>query len=57
MRCKACNKMQTQSEIKLYDDLCRKCYEVSARPDDEHPDDTAHISILWDEGWEKDDKR
>lgn len=56
MRCKACNKIQKDDEVRLYDDLCRKCYEVSTRPDDEHHDDDAHEYVLWDQGWEKDDE-
>jgi len=50
MRCKACNKPQSAEEAKLYDDLCRKCYEVATRPDDDHKDQGLG-PVYEDEGW------
>jgi len=55
VRCKACNKIQKNEEVRLYDDLCRNCYEVATRPDEEH-EDHAQKYVLWDQGWEKDDE-
>lgn len=53
MRCKACNKIQTAEEAKLYDDFCRQCAEIAARPDEDHIDQGLD-SVYFDEGWEKD---
>jgi hypothetical protein len=50
MRCKACNRMQTAKDQKLYNDLCRRCYEIAVRPDDDH-EDQGLDPVNWDEGW------
>ena len=54
MRCKGCNRMQSNLEQKLYDDFCKKCAEVSQRPDDEHADQGLDTVYL-DQGWTKDE--
>lgn len=46
--------MQSEQEVRLYDDFCRKCYEVSVKPDDEHKDQGLDPLYL-DEGWLKDE--
>jgi len=54
VRCKACNKIQLSEESKLYDDLCRKCFEIAMRPEEDHPDQGLD-SVYIDEGWSKDE--
>ena len=51
MRCRCCNRMQTPQEAKLYDDFCKKCYEISTKPDDDH-EDQGLDPVNWDEGWQ-----
>lgn len=53
VRCKSCNKIQSSDEVRVYDDLCRKCFEISMRPDEDHPDQGLD-PIYVDEGWEQD---
>lgn len=50
MRCKACNRIQSPEEIKLYDDLCKKCFEIATRPDDDHQDQGLG-PVYEDDGW------
>ena len=50
MRCRCCNKMQTAEEVKIYDDFCRKCYEIASKPDDDHSDQGLG-PVYEDEGW------
>jgi len=50
MRCRCCNRTQTPEEARLYDDFCKTCYEISAKPDDDHKDQGLE-PVYYDDGW------
>lgn len=50
MRCAICNRIQSDNEVDLYDDICKVCHDIIKDPEDDKQDQGLE-PIIEDQGW------